>query len=94
MDQEHKTVSAWNWPLFVWGLVVMVVINISPMVLIDSTTGKTNHWMVMFLLMSMSASFVRGVGFVPKHALPRVLLGALAAVLYAAIAAVLYLIHM
>ncbi len=93
MAVETKQQSTWHWPLFIWAMLVMVVVNAWPAILINPETSKTNHWMVVWLLLSMSASFVRGVGFIPKHIVPRYLLGSIAAVIYGIIAIVMYSLH-
>jgi predicted membrane protein len=90
---EVQPQSTWHWPLLIWGMVIMIVVNAWPNILVNPETGKTSHGMVMWLLLSMSASFVRGVGFIPRHIVPRYLLGSWAALCYGIAAAVLYYLH-
>lgn len=60
-------------------LVILVVMTVLPGIATD-TTGKADHPAAMLLFWSMSAGFVRGVGFVPLHWLPRWLLSGYASV--------------
>lgn len=45
----------------------MVAGTLYPPLMADAT-GRADHWLATALLWAMSAGFVRGVGFVPRHA--------------------------
>jgi predicted membrane protein len=62
------------------GLGLLVVMTILPGIATDAA-GKADHTAAMLIFWSMSAGFVRGVGFIPQHALPRLLLSTLACLL-------------
>ena len=62
------------------GLCLLVVMTILPGIATDAM-GKADHTAAMLIFWSMSAGFVRGVGFIPQHALPRLLLSTLACIL-------------
>lgn len=50
----------------------MLVGSLFPWVFTDSQ-GKAHHGIAMCLFWAMSAGIVRGVGFVPRHSVPKVL---------------------
>ena len=54
-------------------LVLLVVMTILPSVATDAH-GKADHPAALLIFWAMSAGFVRGVGFIPLHWLPRWLL--------------------
>lgn len=62
-------------PLLLLGLALMLGLTIYPAALTDSN-GRADHLAALAAFWAMSAAFVRGVGFVPQHLLPRMLLGA------------------
>ncbi len=62
------------------GLCLLVVMTILPGIATNAA-GKADHTAAMLIFWSMSASFVRGVGFIPQHAAPRLLLSTLACLL-------------
>ena len=47
-----------------------------------TTDGRADHLAALLLFAAMSAGFVRGVGFVPLHRLPRLLLSGPACLLF------------
>lgn len=59
------------------GLVLLVVMTILPGIATDAG-GQADHPAALLIFWSMSAGFVRGVGFIPRHWLPRLLLSSLA----------------
>lgn len=61
--------------LLLLGLALMLGLTIYPAALADSN-GRADHLAALAAFWAMSAAFVRGVGFVPQHLLPRMLLGA------------------
>lgn len=71
--------------LFV-GIAIMVIGTAFPFVMSDAT-GRADHGIAMALLWAMAAGFVRGVGFVPRHRVWRILFSgwacAIALTLYA-----------
>jgi len=60
-------------------LLILVVMTVLPGIATDAA-GHADHPAAMLLFWSMSAGFVRGVGFVPLHWLPRWLFSAGASV--------------
>ena len=73
-------------PSLAVGLVIMLAGTLYPPVM-ARTTGGADHTLATLLFWSMSAGFVRGVGFVPRHAALRWLFSgwACAAALIAAV---------
>lgn len=67
-------------------LAIMLGVTVYPALVTDAS-GRPSHALLMLLCWAMSAGFVRGVGFVPRHPLPRWLLSTPAALLAAALAA-------
>lgn len=71
--------------LFV-GIAIMMIGTAFPFVMTDAT-GRADHGIAMALLWAMAAGFVRGVGFVPRHRVWRILFSgwacAIALTLYA-----------
>lgn len=61
-------------------IVITLVLTIYPLVL-SKADGKADHLAATLLFWAMSAGFVRGVGFVPKHRILRPLLSSAACVL-------------
>ena len=66
-------------PLMI-AIVITLVLTIYPLVL-SKADGKADHLAATLLFWAMSAGFVRGVGFVPKHRVLRLLLSTTACVL-------------
>lgn len=54
----------------VTGLGLLALLTVWPAVAVGHD-GHADHLTAMLLLWAMSAGFVRGVGFVPQHLLPR-----------------------
>ena len=71
--------------LFV-GIAIMMIGTAFPFVMSDAT-GRADHDIAMALLWAMAAGFVRGVGFIPRHRVWRILFSgwacAIALTLYA-----------
>lgn len=59
-------------PSLTVALIIMVGGTLYPPLMADAT-GHADHRLAMALFWAMSAGFVRGVGFVPRHVLWRVL---------------------
>lgn len=55
-----------SWPSLILGLGIMVVISIYPLAFANKF-GKVNHTALMFLMWSMMAGIIHGVGFIPKN---------------------------
>ena len=53
--------------------IIMLVLTVLPGLATDAA-GRPDHGTASLLFWSMSAGFVRGVGFIPRHPLPRWLL--------------------
>ena len=78
-------------PLIV-AFTLMVVMTILPGVATD-VQGQADHPAALLIFCAMSAGFVRGVGFIPLHRLPRLLLSGYACATALALALLrLYLI--
>ena len=60
-------------PLLLLGIAIMLGLTAYP-ALLATPDGKADHPAALLLFWAMSASFVRGVGFVPRHRLPRLML--------------------
>ena len=67
-----------HFPLLLIGIAIMLVGSLFPWLFTDST-GKAHHGIAMLLFWAMSAAIVRGVGFIPHHIVPRILLSGWAA---------------
>lgn len=61
-------------------IVITLVLTLYPLAL-SKADGKADHLAATLLFWAMSAGFVRGVGFVPKHRVLRPLLSSAACVL-------------
>lgn len=59
-------------PSLAAGLLIMVAGTLYPPLMADAT-GKADHSLAMALFWAMSAGFVRGVGFVPRRRVWRML---------------------
>jgi len=59
------------------GLGLLMVMTVLPGIATDAA-GRADHTAAMLLFWSMSAGFVRGVGFLPYHPGPRLLLSSAA----------------
>jgi predicted membrane protein len=53
-------------PSLAAALTIMVVGTLYPPLMFDPF-GRPDHWLAVALFWAMSAGFVRGVGFVPRH---------------------------
>ncbi len=74
------------WPGIAWlplgiGLVILVGMTVLPN-LATHADGRADHLAATLLCAAMSAGFVRGVGFIPHHWLPRLTLSGPASFLY------------
>lgn len=69
-----------SWPALLSGLTLMIGLSFDPRLLIDAS-GRADHVAAMLAGWAMAAGLVRGVGFVPRTRLPRVLLSGSAAAL-------------
>lgn len=59
-----------HWPALVVAIALMLVGSVAPIYLSD-VNGKADHVQALFWFWCMSAGFVRGVGFVPRHVIWR-----------------------
>ncbi|AVY92962.1 MULTISPECIES: cyd operon YbgE family protein [Microvirgula] len=66
-------------PLLLLAVSIMLVTVACPALLADHD-GRADHVAALLVFWSMSAGFVRGVGFVPQARLPRWLLGTTASI--------------
>lgn len=62
------------------GLALMLLMTVLPGLATDEQ-GRADHPAALLVFWAMSAGFVRGVGFIPHHALPRLFLSGLACAL-------------
>jgi predicted membrane protein len=67
-----------HWPALLMAIGIMLLGTAFPM-LFARPDGRADHTVAMLAFWAMSAGFVRGVGFIPRHAVPRLLLSAPAA---------------
>ena len=66
------TPSRIQWPSLAVALLIMVGGTLYPPLMVDAA-GKADHDLAMALFWAMSAGFVRGVGFVPRRRIWRVI---------------------
>jgi len=67
----HNTkTSSLHLPCLAVGLVIMVAGTLYPAIMTDRL-GHPDHRLASALLWAMSAGFVRGLGFIPSHAVWR-----------------------
>lgn len=76
---EPATGTGLAWLPLGIALLILVLMTVLPGIATDAA-GHADHPAALLLFWSMSAGFVRGVGFVPLHWLPRWLLSATACV--------------
>ena len=91
VDQQEKTPRS-NILSLTIAIVITTVITIYPLVLTNES-GQADHLAATLALWSMSAGYVRGVGFVPRNRCLRVLFSKSACVLALSIAAALIAQH-
>ena len=75
-----------HWPSLTAGLVVMLASTAYPLVFARAD-GHADHGLALLLFWAMSAGFVRGVGFIPRHRAWRVLFSGWACLAALALAA-------
>lgn len=71
-DNNNLPATKINFPLLLVGIAIMLVGSIFPWIFADSQ-GRAHHGIAMLLFWAMSAAIVRGVGFIPRHIVPKVL---------------------
>lgn len=81
-----------QWPSLAVALLIMVGGTLYPPLMADAA-GKADHNLAMTLFWAMSAGFVRGVGFVPRFWIWRVLFSGWSCAAALLLAAVLKLQH-
>ena len=81
-----------HMPSLAVAIIIMLVATLYPPLLTDAA-GKADHGLVTALFFSMSAGFVRGVGFVPRALAWRWLFSGWACSAALALAAVVKLFH-
>ena len=86
------TPSRIQWPSLTVALLIMVGGTLYPPLMADAA-GKADHDLAMALFWAMSAGFVRGVGFVPRRRIWRVIFSGWACAAALLLAAVLKLQH-
>jgi predicted membrane protein len=55
-----------QWPSLLAALLIMLAGTLYPPLMADAA-GKADHGLATLLFLAMSAGFIRGVGFVPRH---------------------------
>jgi predicted membrane protein len=55
-----------HWPSLAAGVVLMLAGTVYPLVFARAD-GRADHGLALLLFWAMSAGFVRGVGFIPRH---------------------------
>ena len=68
----HASPARVHLPSLAAALAIMVGGTLYPLLMADAA-GKADHGLAMALFWAMSAGLVRGVGFVPRHRLWRLL---------------------
>ncbi|MEO1767078.1 cyd operon YbgE family protein [Thiobacter aerophilum] len=54
---------------------LMLLVTLAPRALTTPEGGAVSHGLLMLVMWGLSAGFVHGVGFVPRHPVVRLLLG-------------------
>lgn len=75
-----------HWPSLAAGLALMLAGTAYPLVFARAD-GRADHGLAMLLFWAMSAGFVRGVGFIPRHRAWRLLFSGWACLAALALAA-------
>jgi len=76
-DEMASGMPGIAWLPLAVGLGLLMVMTVLPGIATDAA-GRADHTAAMLLFWSMSAGFVRGVGFLPYHPVPRLLLSSAA----------------
>jgi len=61
-----------HWPALLCALAVMVLVTVYPPILANAH-GQADHTLAALWMSAMAAGFIRGVGFIPRHAVWRAL---------------------
>ncbi len=77
--------GGWNIPALIIGIVIMLVLSFYPRA-VARADGTPDMLAAAFLFWAMSAGFVRGLGFVPRLLIPRLLLSLSASLMALAVA--------
>ena len=72
-------------------LALMLLVTLLPRALTTADGSPINHGTLMLIMWGLSAGFVHGVGFVPRHRVLRVLLGPVIGWLLMGVALVFYI---
>ncbi len=59
-----------HWPSLIAALMLMIGGVVAPILFADAR-GHADHRLAIVVFWGMSAGFVRGVGFIPRHLVPR-----------------------
>ena len=86
---DSKPQAKFHFPCLLLGITCMLLGSFVPTVFADGE-GKPDHTIAMLIFWSMSAGFIRGLGFIPKHRFFRWIFGGWAALLTFVAAAVLW----
>jgi len=71
-DSATPPATALHWPSLTCALGVMLLVTVYPPALTDSA-GRADHGLASLWMGAMSAGFVRGVGFIPRTRIWRLL---------------------
>lgn len=66
MDEPPRELLRMHWPSLGVALLIMVVGSIYPF-MFAKPDGRADHALAGALFWAMSAGFVRGIGFLPRH---------------------------
>ncbi len=72
-------------------LALMLLVTLLPRALATADGSPINHGTLMLIMWGLSAGFVHGVGFVPRHPVLRLLLGPVVAWLLMGVGLVFYI---
>lgn len=71
-NNENTKTANLSWLSLLLGLAIMAIVSVYPMIFADKL-GKVDHWALMILMWAMAAGLIRGVGFIPKNIIIRII---------------------
>jgi len=86
VEVDRPTHSRLHAPSLLVAIAIMLAVTLYPPLVADGS-GRADHALAGWLFWAMSAGFVRGVGFVPRHRAVRWLLSGVAVALSLVLAA-------
>jgi predicted membrane protein len=82
-----------SWARFISltaAITMMLLVTLLPRALTTADGSAISHGVLMLIMWGMSAGFVHGIGFIPRNAVVRVLLGPVVAWLGMGVALIFY----